>query len=125
MAPANKTNKVQAAKKAAAKVTSTEAVQKRKVRTNVHFFRPKTLQTARKPKAPKKSVVRQNKLDKYRILKNPVTTESAMKKIEEINTLVFNCAIKASKAQIKDAVQSLYEVKCARVNSLILPDGSK
>lgn len=30
----------------------------------------------------------QHKLDKYRILKCPVTTESAMKKIEEINTLV-------------------------------------
>merc|ERR1719350_647954 len=125
MAPANKTNKVQAAKKASAKVTSTQAVQKRKVRTNVHFFRPKTLSTARKPKAPKKSVIRQNKLDKYRILKNPVTTEAAMKKIEEINTLVFRCDVRATKTQIKEAVQSLYEVKCARINTLIRPDGTK
>lgn len=30
-----------------------------------------------------------NKLDQYAILKYPLTTESAMKKIEETNTLVF------------------------------------
>ena len=29
------------------------------------------------------------KLDKYSIIKNPLTTESAMKKIEDNNTLVF------------------------------------
>merc|ERR1740129_345257 len=80
---------------------------------------------ARAPKAPKKSVFQLNKMDKYRILKCPVTTESAMKKIEEINTLVFVCDVRASKTQIKEAVQSLYEVKCARVNTLIRPDGSK
>ncbi len=41
-------------------------------------------------------------LDKYSILKCPLTTESAMKKIEEINTLVFIVDIKASKQKIKD-----------------------
>lgn len=42
--------KVSKAKKTAQKVRSTEAVQKRKVRKNVHFFRPKTLTKARAPK---------------------------------------------------------------------------
>ena len=77
------------AKKTAKKVQQSEASKSRKVRTSVHFFRPKTKTTARAPKAPKKSVQAMNKMDKYRIIKCPVTTESAMKKIEEINTLVL------------------------------------
>eukprot|EP00442_Polarella_glacialis_P008088 CAMPEP_0115087824 /NCGR_PEP_ID=MMETSP0227-20121206/23569_1 /TAXON_ID=89957 /ORGANISM="Polarella glacialis, Strain CCMP 1383" /LENGTH=107 /DNA_ID=CAMNT_0002477863 /DNA_START=1 /DNA_END=321 /DNA_ORIENTATION=+ len=65
------------------------------------------------------------KLDKYRIIQCPVTTESAMKKIEEINTLVFLVDIKATKPKIKEAVRQLYDVKCAKVNTLIRPDGRK
>jgi len=81
--------KVKQAAKTAKKVTSTEQMRKRKMRSNVHFFRPKTLKQSRAPKAPKKSVFSSNKMDKYRTLKAPVTTEAAMKKIEEINTLVY------------------------------------
>merc|ERR1712194_58827 len=96
-----------------------------KVRTNVHFFKPKTLVKPRVPKCPRKSVNRMNRMDKYRIIQCPVTTESAMKKIEEINTLVFLVDIKANKPQIKEAVRALYDVKCAKVNTLIRPDGRK
>merc|ERR1719436_1304946 len=79
----------------------------------------------RTPKAPSKSVNKRSKMDKFRVLRCPLTTESAMKKIEELNTLVFLCDVKATKSQIKDAVQNLYEVKCAKVNTLIRPDGQK
>eukprot|EP00913_Durusdinium_trenchii_P019251 g18093.t1 len=50
-----------------------------------------------------------------------------MKKIEEINTLVFLVDVKASKPKIKEerAVKELYDVKCAKVNTLIRPDGKK
>merc|ERR1712194_643234 len=97
----------------------------KKGRTNVHFFKPKTLVKARDPKYPRKSVNRMNRMDKYRIIQCPVTTESAMKKIEEINPLVFLVGIKANKPQIKEAVRALYDVKCAKVNTLIRPDGRK
>merc|ERR1719167_459854 len=97
----------------------------KKVRHNVHFFRPKTLIKRRDPKYPRKSVETRQRMDKYRILQAPVTTESAMKKIEEINTLVFLVDIKASKLNIKDAVKHLYDVKAAKVNTLIRPDGRK
>merc|ERR1719238_2196954 len=97
----------------------------RKVRTNVHFFLPKTLTQARSPKAPLKSVSKLVKLDKYTIIKHPLTTESAMKKIEEINTLVFIVDIKATKLKIKEAVKQLYDVQCQKVNTLIRPDGKK
>lgn len=49
----------------------------------------------------------------------PLNTESAMKKIEEHNTLVFIVDVKANKRQIKDAVKKLYDVNAAKVNTLI------
>jgi len=49
----------------------------------------------------------------------PLTTESAMKKIEEHNTLVFIVDVKSNKRQIKDAVKKLYDVQAAKVNTLI------
>ena len=64
-------------------------------------------------------------MDKYRILKFPLTTESAMKKIEDNNTLVFIVDKKANKRQIKDAVQKMYEIQCQKINTLIRPDGQK
>lgn len=59
------------------------------------------------------------KLDKYSIIKSPLTTESAMKKIEDNNTLVFLVDVKANKRQIKDAVKSLYDIQALKVNTLI------
>lgn len=42
-----------------------------------------------------------------------------MKKIEENNTLVFLCDVKANKRQIKEALKKLYDVDCVKVNTLI------
>lgn len=42
-----------------------------------------------------------------------------MKKIEENNTLVFICDVKANKRQIKEALKKLYDVDCIRINTLI------
>lgn len=42
-----------------------------------------------------------------------------MKKIEENNTLVFICDVKANKRQIKEALKKLYDVDCVRINTLI------
>merc|ERR1719440_581467 len=120
--------KVEGAKKAGkvAKAVKSSVTRKvRKERNNVHFFRPKTLVKARDPKYPKKSCETREKMDKYRIIQCPVTTESAMKKIEEINTLVFLVDINATKPKIKEAVKALYDVQCAKVNTLIRPDGKK
>jgi len=64
-------------------------------------------------------------MDEYRVIISPLNTESAMKKIEENNTLVFITDLKANKRQIKDAVKKLYDVQAAKVNTLIRPDGTK
>jgi large subunit ribosomal protein L23Ae len=58
-------------------------------------------------------------------IKPNLTTESAMKKIEDNNTLVFITNIKANKHQIKSAVKKLYDINVAKVNTLIRPDGQK
>ena len=57
-------------------------------------------------------------MDKYRVIKYPLTTESAMKKIEEINTLVFLVDTRANKPMIKRSIQELYDVKVVKVNTL-------
>merc|ERR1719271_2288583 len=118
MAP--KADKTKGGKEKAAKVAkgvkSSVSRKVRKERLNVHFFRPKTLIKPRDPKYPRKSVVHPPSFDKHRIIVCPVTTESAMKKIEEINTLVFLVDVRANKRQIKEAVHSMYDVQASRIN---------
>ncbi|OQS04048.1 60S ribosomal protein L23a [Thraustotheca clavata] len=123
MAPAKKiTAKSAAAKKA---VSTARRVLKGKhgkvveIRNKTHFYQPKTLALARAPKVVRHAVPRRNKLDKYRIIKSPLTTESAMKKIEDNNTLVFLVDKLANKRQIKDAVKQMYDIKALKINTLI------
>jgi large subunit ribosomal protein L23Ae len=74
----------------------------KKVRTSVKFYRPKTFRPQRVPKYPRKSTPRRNRMDAYNIIKHPLTTESAMKKIEDNNTLVFICDIKVTSHDINN-----------------------
>lgn len=97
----------------------------RKVRTSASFRRPHTKILQRKPKCPRKSVPHRPRLDRFSIIKHPLTTESAMKKIEDNNTLVFIVDLKANKIQIEMAVKKLYQIGVQSVNTLIRPDGQK
>ena len=85
------------------------------VRTSVKFYRPQTFRPTRAPKYPRKSTPARNKMDAYNVIKHPLTTESAMKKIEDNNTLVFICDLKANKHQIKAAVKKLYDINISKV----------
>lgn len=109
--------KAAAAKKAALKGTSGNKI--RKVRTSVNFHRPKTLQLARNPKYPRKSIPHAPRMDAFKTILFPLNTESAMKKIEEINTLVFIVNRAANKRQIKAAIKKLYEVDAEKIRTLI------
>ncbi|CDK29806.1 unnamed protein product [Kuraishia capsulata CBS 1993] len=115
-------NTAVAAKKSALKGASSS--KKLKVRTNTSFRLPKTLKLARSPKYTK-SVPHYNRLDGYKIIQNPITSETAMKKVEDGNTLVFQVDLKSNKYQIKKAVKDLYEVEVESVNTLIRPNGTK
>lgn len=91
----------------------------------MHFRRPTTLKLPRNPKYPRKSVPTRNRMDAYNIIKYPLTTEAAMKKIEDNNTLVFLTHLRANKNHVRAAVRKLYDIKVAKVNVLIRPDGQK
>ncbi|ORX44913.1 hypothetical protein DM01DRAFT_1340226 [Hesseltinella vesiculosa] len=116
-------NKAQAAKKAALKGVHSKTV--RKVRTNTSFRTPKTLKLARVPKYTRKSVPHLPRMDQYRVVRQPLNTESSMKKIEDHNTLTFLVDVKANKNQIKQAVKKLYDVDAVKINTLIRPNGTK
>ncbi|KAI6147244.1 ribosomal protein L23/L15e core domain-containing protein [Pisolithus tinctorius] len=115
--------KAKAAKKAVLQGVHSHG--KRKPRFSVTFRRPKTLKLARNPKYQRKSVPHAPRMDEYRTIVSPLNTESAMKKIEEHNTLVFIVDLRSNKRQIKDAVKKLYDVQAAKINTLIRPDGKK
>ncbi len=101
-------------------------LQSARTHTSVHFYRPKTLRLNRKPRYPRRSTAPLNKLDQFAVIKHPHTSsESAMKKIEDQNTLVFIVDVRANKPQIKAAIKALYDIKADKVNTLIRPDGQK
>jgi ribosomal protein L23 len=118
------TRKAHVAKKVVQKGSSGQT-RVRKVRTSPSFYRPKTLRLARNPKYPRKSAPHLPRSDACKTLLYPLTTESAMKKIEDVNTLVFIVDRNTNKRQIKAALEKAYDVKAARVNTLIRPDGKK
>merc|ERR1712028_293230 len=123
--PAKGDNKAKAKGVAKAITKGVKTIQK-KIRTGIKFHLPKTLAKAREGKYPRKYRASPNRLDRYAILKYPLTTESAMKKIEENNTLVFIVDVKASKMQIKEAIKRMYEpIDVSKINTLVRPDGQK
>lgn len=97
----------------------------RKIRTTATFRRPHTKTLPRNPKFQRNSVPKRSALDKFSIIKYPLTTESAMKKIEDNNTLVFIVNLKSNKRQVRDAVKALFDIEVAKVNTLVRPDGEK
>jgi large subunit ribosomal protein L23Ae len=121
MAPADKSK----AAKAAKAVKKSQFKKTRKPRYSVVFHRPKTLVRSRDPKFPRVSAPSRQRLDEHAVIKYPLTTESAMKKIEDNNTLVFIVDVRADKAAIKAAVSRLYDIQTKKINTLIRPDGQK
>uniref|UniRef100_A0A8C4R9L7 Ribosomal protein L23a n=1 Tax=Eptatretus burgeri TaxID=7764 RepID=A0A8C4R9L7_EPTBU len=117
--PAKTEAKSKALKAKKALLKGVHGSRKKKVRTSPSFHRPKTLQLRRQPKYPRRSAPRRNKLDHYAIVKYPLTTEAAMKKIEDNNTLVFIVDVHSNKHQIKLAVKKLYNIGVMKVNTLI------
>ncbi len=98
---------------------------KAKIWTKVTFKKPSCATKARKAIAPKKSVKKESTWDKYAIVKYPLSSESAIKTIEDHNTLVFVVDKKAKKPAIRKACQELYGIRVRKVNTLITPKGNK
>jgi large subunit ribosomal protein L23 len=64
-------------------------------------------------------------MDPYEVILYPLMTESASIMVEKENKLVFVVSLKARKADVKKAVEELYEVKVKEINTQITPQGEK
>jgi large subunit ribosomal protein L23 len=58
------------------------------------------------------------KLSAYDVILSPVITEKATL-VSEANQVIFNVAFKATKPEIKSAVEQLFKVKVKAVNTII------
>ena len=64
-------------------------------------------------------------MEPYDVILYPVMTEVASRFLEAENKLVFTVNLKASKSDIKRAVEELYEVKVEKVTVAITSKGEK
>jgi len=64
-------------------------------------------------------------LNPYDVIMHPVMTEVASRILESENKLVFVVNLKASKNDVKRAVEELYEVRVEKVTTAITAKGRK
>ena len=64
-------------------------------------------------------------MDPYKTISHPVMTEVTSRLLEAENKLVFVVNRKATKRDIKAAVEELYDVVVDKVNSTITAEGEK
>jgi len=65
-----------------------------------------------------------NELHLYEVLRRPLITEKAMV-LKEKDKYAFEVASKASKVQIKQAVEQAFKVKVSKVNVIKVPGKTK
>lgn len=59
-----------------------------------------------------------NKIKAYDVILSPSITEKSTL-VSEANQVVFNVALKATKPEIKSAIETLFDVKVKAVNTLV------
>jgi large subunit ribosomal protein L23 len=64
-------------------------------------------------------------MDPHEIIVRMMITERASEIVERENRLTFIVRRTATKGQIREAVEALYEVKVVQVNTIITPRGQK
>lgn len=60
-------------------------------------------------------------LNLYDVLRRPVVTEKANLMTETDNKYVFDVAPNANKAQIKEAIEVIFDKKVVKVNVMVMP----
>ncbi|WP_456421997.1 50S ribosomal protein L23 [Thermococcus sp.] len=64
-------------------------------------------------------------MDPYKVIIRPLVTEKAVALIEKENKLTFIVDRRATKQDIKRAVEEMFQVKVEKVNTLITMRGEK
>jgi len=59
------------------------------------------------------------------VIKRPSATEKSIRLMESENKLIFVVDIKATKAEIKKAMETMFKAKIARITTHITPNGEK
>ncbi len=65
------------------------------------------------------------KMDATKIIKYPLNTEKSIRLMEAENKLVFAVDLKATKSEIKEAIEKIFKVKVEKVNTLVTSKGKK
>ncbi len=60
-------------------------------------------------------------MDIYDVLKRPLWTEKSSHQFAKLHQYVFEVDLKASKSMIKDAVETLFDVRVEKINTMIMP----
>lgn len=57
----------------------------------------------------------------YDVLRRPIVTEKSNVVIDDLGKYTFEVASNANKAQIKEAVEIIFNVEVERVNTMVMP----
>lgn len=64
-------------------------------------------------------------MDPYNVIKYPLATEKSIRLIESENKIMFAVNIKATKSEIKKAIEEMFKVEVDSVNTFVSPEGEK
>lgn len=70
-------------------------------------------------------MVYSNKMDIYKIIKYPLSTEKSIRLMESENKLIFVVNKKATKKEIKKAIEEMFKVEVINVNMFVNAEGEK
>ena len=64
-------------------------------------------------------------MDKYNIIKYPLSTEKSIRLMEAENKLIFVVGKKATKKEIKKVIEEMFKVVVVGVNTFVNAEGEK
>lgn len=64
-------------------------------------------------------------MDSYKTVKYPLSTEKSIRLMESENKLIFVVDNKATKKEIKKAIEEMFKVDVDKVNTFVNVDGEK
>jgi len=64
-------------------------------------------------------------MDAYKTIKYPLSTEKSIRLMESENKLIFAVHKRATKKEIKKAIEEMFKAEVVNVNTFIGPEGDK
>jgi large subunit ribosomal protein L23 len=61
------------------------------------------------------------KMHLYDVIRRPVITEKSTRQEDELNTYIFEVDMRANKPMIKEAVESIFDVKVVDIRTAVMP----